>query len=343
MKGVFLTFALVFLTLNWSCQSPSSSKNTWESPSKTGVRTWDIQDNSHNRTLTATIWYPVKQDTAARQPESLFKRVPQAVDALIADPSRQYPLIVMSSGYGTGVDSLAWLAETLVANGYMVASIEHEDYKRPVLRGLDFYTRAQDVTLLLDSIFNSSMSKNINPKQIGMVGYSIGGLAAVLLAGAVRPDLQPENLAPPANQALGADISTIGTLLKDVNINGWRQSYRDTRIKAYVLLAPYFAWAFQPDSFKKVATDMLIIVGDSDPSKESAIQYAQDIPGAGFKELDGRIGHYEFLGSLTPQGFEHKKERLPKEAWPTLPLEHRRRFVHEEVSRLTVAFFNHNL
>ncbi|MDP1836496.1 MAG: hypothetical protein Q8K75_11305 [Chlamydiales bacterium] len=345
MKAIFVSATFALLIAIVSCSQLMEKRKVQEPAAKTGYLTWDFFDGSRNKSLHAALWYPVKDDVKASEVvDSDFQRVPEALGAPIADINHKYPLIVMSAGYGGRMDSLAWLAEYLVANGYIVASVEHGDLAADGTQHLNMWNRPLDISSLLDSIFASSMAKYIDTNRIGMIGYSVGGLTGAWLAGAVRPDIQPENLVPPKGFGVTAeDEQVIGKYLNQVDIEGWRRSYRDPRIKSYVLLAPYLSWAFDTESYKKMSSDMLIIVGDADPSRESSIKYAQSIPQASFKELDGHIGHWEFMGVWSQKGFETIKSMMPQEAWPSLPLEHRRRFVHELTGELTVEFFNHNL
>lgn len=313
----------IFLLLILGC-------NTVEKKDKIGFSSWTIEKIEGR----ASLWYPTAESEEAVEVQGgLFLQAPKAVDAAVK--KGRYPLIVISTEQDP--TSLVWLAEQLVTRGYIVCSIQHH------FRESNFWRAPEEITALLDSLFRSSLGSSIDSERIGMVGYSLGGLTAVWLAGAQRADMQPEDLLPPEGYTSKAEQEAIGLSLRQVEIEGWRKSYFDPRIKAYILLAPSFSWVFHPDSFQKVFKNMLIFVGEADLGRESAIDYAQDIPQASFLELQRGVGHWEFTGNWSEEGIEKMKPSMPVDSWPSLALEHRRGFTHKVVIEKTVQFFKENI
>jgi hypothetical protein len=86
-------------------------------------RSWSGTDS---RPMATAIWYPAPigtQETEWRV--SIFKAGWSAQGAPLASSRRKFPLVVLSHGTGGGAATLAWLAETLASNGYIVAAVNH--------------------------------------------------------------------------------------------------------------------------------------------------------------------------------------------------------------------------
>lgn len=118
----------------------------------------------------------------------------------------RFPLIVATHGYEVASGkNLPDTLETLASNGYIVASVEHtgdddawyqtyfmEHYlglqlgPNPSIYADTIYQRVKDVNFviseMLDGQANGSglpFAKQIDPKRIGVIGYSLGGMTAL--------------------------------------------------------------------------------------------------------------------------------------------------------------------
>lgn len=171
----------------------------------------------------AAVWYPT--EAAA----STFNYAPDTAStlALNAAPATcsTFPLLLFSHGLGgCGTQSL-FITETLARRGYVVAAPDHADglcsvdgaapsgssIQEPSVADpaswneTTYLDRKRDLQALLDTLLGSSPWINqIDAQRIGIVGHSLGGYSALGMAGA------------------------------------W-PSWRDTRIKAALLLSPYVA------------------------------------------------------------------------------------------------------
>ncbi len=337
---------VVLLATTVGCQSPISSDVAMDPPSKTGFRVWDITVPALNAHIQGQVWYPVQHGVATGPVSgSYFRRVDQAIDAPIADLHQRYPLILLADGENAGPDALAWLAEVLVANGYIVAQVR-PDLSSASSTQLNYWRRPLEVSALLTSLLASELGNSIDKAQIGFVGYSGGALTGLWLAGAQNADLQPERLVPNKDDADPEIYGNLGKLLPTANMSGWRAHYADPRISAFLFLAPSWGWIFDQKGLASITDAVFVITGDHDEAvsaARNAVRLAQWIPGTAFKELQGHVDHWEFMGFWTREGVTALKHQLPEEALPSVPLEHRRRFVHDEVAELSVNFFNHHL
>lgn len=117
-----------------------------------------------------------------------------------------FPLLVATHGYEVSAGkNLPDTLETLASNGYIVASVEHtgdddawyqtyfmEHYlglqlgPNPSIYADTIYQRVKDVSFVISAILAGQLNRPglpfaaaINPGQIGVIGYSLGGMTAL--------------------------------------------------------------------------------------------------------------------------------------------------------------------
>ena len=168
------------------------------------------------RTRDYFLWYPTAD------PEDRFDYKGQlgvaAPDGTIA-PGR-FPLIVFSHGFLGAGDQIIFLTENLARMGYIVAAPNHADAgtgSEPIAipnfidaRSWDdnkYLDRKEDLSALIDHLLGGTDSAaflrdHVDAHAIGIAGHSLGGYVALGMAGA-------------------------------------RPAWRDSRIRAALLLSPY--------------------------------------------------------------------------------------------------------
>ena len=169
-----------------------------------------------SRTRDYFLWYPTSD------PEDRFDYKGQlgvaAPDGTIA-PGR-FPLIVFSHGFLGAGDQIIFLTENLARMGYIVAAPNHADAgtgSEPIAipnfidaRSWDdkkYLDRKEDLSALIDHLLGGTDSAaflrdHVDAQAIGIAGHSLGGYVALGMAGA-------------------------------------RPAWRDSRIRAALLLSPY--------------------------------------------------------------------------------------------------------
>jgi len=117
-------------------------------------------------------------------------------------------------------------------------------------------------------------------------------------------------------------------------------SYRDTRVRAVVAIAPALGPAFRPASLTKIGIPVRIIAGQADtnvPIASGAKYFAANIPGAKLTLFPGNVGHYVFLDSCTIAG----RNNLPRLCTDGDGVD--RDGIHADTAALAVEFFKETL
>ena len=110
----------------------------------------------------------------------------------------KFPLVLMSHGYGGWNTQFSNLAEHIASRGYVVVSIDHNDQKADGVASflLSFGNVLIDRTLDQRQVL-AQVSKDVQVrrapfldlvdlKNVGLIGYSMGGYGAIHTAGARR-------------------------------------------------------------------------------------------------------------------------------------------------------------
>jgi predicted dienelactone hydrolase len=306
-----------------------------------GVKTLHYTDMSRNRPLTIEFWYPTNEESEIdRQFWHEISEYPEEIrNATIATGKAPYPLILFSHGlYGDRRDR-SWLAEYLVHAGFVVASVDHYrntwDNQDP-FSVLQPWDRPLDISAAIDELLDDpSISPYIDADRIGFSGFSLGGFTGLWLAGGLIRDQYNKtdviNQAPKEIREELIDLIDLYELCK---------SYRDPRIKSYLLLAP-LAWEFSSESLNNVRIPIQIIGILNDQRVEfeaNSFFLYQNIPNSELNLFKGHEGHHVFLNRLTEYGTTLFPAVL-HEDHPSVD----RKEIHEKTGQDAIDFFTKTL
>ena len=263
---------------------------------------------SSDRTLVAEIYYPTESGQEAKSiTQGIRQRREFARNAPLSPQGKPYPLVIFSHGWQGDRFGHAWLAETLVDAGYIVAMIDHAHNTSYENSAEFIYTsmwqRPLDMSAFLDYLLqHPDWSEVIDDKRIAAGGFSLGGLTALWLAG-IQGD----------PQAFKGAIQTYAlddwpeSVKKRAAVVDWdkaARSYFDPRIRTAFALSPDLGQGFKPFGLSKVTVPVLIIAGTQDfvtPFSENAAFYAAHINGAELLKIKG-AGHFIFLNTCSLLG-----------------------------------------
>ena len=285
-----------------------------------GTRDILIPSESRQRDLAVTIWYPSAGggERVMVGENRVFAGSPALADAKPAEGS--YPLVVLSHGSGSTVKGMAWLAGALASAGYVVAGPNHPGTTSGHSTPADtpkIWERTDDLSTLVSALESDPQwGKLIDADSIGVVGFSLGGAAAMEFAGATA---SLENYArycetyptmADCNWFAGDTAYVDNTLvavdpldLRTVDKARFEQSNRDGRLKSAVLVDPSVARAFDAGSLKNIEIPMSFInLGQSGtvPVSVEAADLARLTPNGTHTYVADAV-HYSFLLQCTPE------------------------------------------
>ena len=205
---------------------------------------------------------------------------------------------------------MAWIASELVAQGAVVVAANHpasapgDPNRRSIL---DVWEQPEDVRALITQLERSEWSGRIDPGRIAVVGFSLGGASAMLLAGA-RLDFErfPAFCKGHADGACEAFRGHFGSL-DAAFFEKANADHSDARITAAVAIAPAFTEAMTADSLRTLAAPVLIVAGEKDqqlpPLTHVRPMLGSLNPPSAYKEI-ASAQHFSFLPLCKPNAVE---------------------------------------
>jgi len=276
------------------------------------------RDAEHRTRLRITVWYPARTGSAMtsidvgppKKPTFLLGAV--AMDGAFADNARR-PVIMVSHGFGGSARSMAWFGKAMAEHGYVVIAVDH-----PGNNGLDrmtlpgavlWWERAEDLKLALAAVrADPRIGPHIDPARLGVAGFSLGGLTA-LVAGGAR--VSPENVAifcreHPSDGICRPQLEYAVSTDQAANVfqnPAYRRQTANARadhslpgIRAVFAIAPVVQ-ALDATSLTAMRVPVSILVGEKDvtvPAETQARIAERLIPGARLEVMPG-VTHYSFL------------------------------------------------
>ena len=239
------------------------------------------------RTLGLTLFYPAASAGPPTQYPHVTANPPpgwpgtltfEAIASADAAPATgpRLPLVILSHGGNRWSTHMSGIAENLASKGYVVASIDHDDkgWMNPATLPLAFATafirRSQDqraaIAWLADfARTNDPAAARIDPRNIAVIGYSMGGFGALATGGAGHARTGPVIARIPGNPM-------------DSVLEGATPA---PGVRALVLIAPWGGQAevrsFTPTALAGLTLPSLWIMGDHDDIAGTAgIQWLHD-------------------------------------------------------------------
>jgi predicted dienelactone hydrolase len=331
----FLCLIVLFGSLNAFSKAPAPAQERAEN---IGVRTFKYVDLKRDRPVLVELWYPTLHTGPFDEPIDTAWIHPKEIrDVPICEG--KFPLVLMSHGHGGDRRDRSWLAEFLVKNGFVVASIEHHGNSRrtmnPIL-SIRFWERARDVSFTIDEILKDSFLKTrIDPKRIGFVGYSMGGMTGLALAGGIAQNVK---------EIVKSQIASSGhfdpRLVDKIDFSEAQKDFSDRRIGAMVLLSPA-TFVFPPNSLKNLKVPVALVASEGDevlPHHEHAFKIITHLVPRKLMLLGDKASHYVFLNRVSEVGKE-----LINEYVHTAEIELDRLTVHKKVGAFVSDFFREQL
>lgn len=207
-----------------------------------GIQALNVPSDGSSPALSGAVWYP-----CAIAP-TVMKVGPFDIYATKDCPitGTKMPLIVISHGRRGSFLDHRDTAQALADAGFVVAAISHPgDNARDSSHSNDLSAvveRPADIKRLLDYLLGSwSYAAAVDPDLIGLFGFSRGGYAGLVLAGAN----------PRFSRNEGMCVGQTSTICEDVRQGKSESSVHDRRVKALVIADPLSVF-FTKTSFDEV-------------------------------------------------------------------------------------------
>ncbi|WFP76545.1 alpha/beta hydrolase [Mesorhizobium sp. WSM4906] len=291
-----------------------------------GLREISIAAPERGRDLQVFVWYPAEAggEAIVLGDNKAFKGVPVFKNA---PPLKgRFPLVVLSHGSGGRVQGMAWLATELARAGFIVAGPNHPGTTSGDSTPADtpkLWERTQDLSAVIDAMTaDPTWGSVVDGDSIGVLGFSLGGAAAMEIAGA-RASLDAYAhycdeykkwdcawYAGGIGYRNDAVVHVDKLDLRTIDKARFDQSNLDPRVKAAVLVDPGLAPAYDAASLKAITIPMdFINLGSVDTIPEGVIadKLAALTPRGTYASVNGAI-HFSFLQECKPGGAELLKD-----------------------------------
>ncbi|PIL21428.1 hypothetical protein P775_04515 [Puniceibacterium antarcticum] len=291
--------------------------------------------------IDSVVWYPTSETTpvtiVAENP--VFVGVPVVQNASVA--GGLHPVAVLSHGYSGMWRNQAWLAERLASAGYIVASLNHPGTTYGDMDPLwasEPSNRPKQLSRVLDALLaDKSLAPQIDRNRISVIGHSLGGSTALMLAGGA---FSTARLLEACGDSTDKMVCTV--YRKDgAEADAPLATTRDSRIIAAVLLDMEGIRGFTPESLNSLPIPVLALAaGIEDPALplgwESREQGAR-LPTATsrYAEIIGAT-HFSFMSACKPGA----EDLLGEDAYVCRGETAPRVELHAEIANTIIRFLN---
>lgn len=261
-KKLCITILTLIIFVICTASQAQAQKNKYTS----GFKTISIWKPDGNIRINVNIWYPALKKPSLVTYGSWKIRV--AKNAKKAEGT--FPLILLSHDSAGGRFSYHNLAAFLAKNGFIVVAPTHYGdnmnnmnaiYTIYQITGRILHLNTSLNTVLNDELFKDSIDKN----KIGVLGFGVGGTAALILGGASP---KPERWASYCDSAQINDPycttwakSRITKLVSELSKS---KNLANSLIKAVAIITPSYGMLFNTNSAKKFTSPLLIVKAEED-------------------------------------------------------------------------------
>jgi predicted dienelactone hydrolase len=314
-----------------------------------GVRTIAVPAPARGTQLDVTLWYPTISDDApvVVGDNAVFKGSSAHRDAPIASGS--FPIILLSHGGLRAAPNLGvWIASRLAAQGFIVAAPHppKPNGQNAWDATREIWLRPADLSATLTAVERDpGLAGRIDAREVGILGFLLGGSSALALAGA-RVDAETYARSCD-NGGVGLDCAWFtksGVDLHEVDTTNVGRSNLDPRIKAVVAVDPELTTTFSAASLSGISIPVHIInLGRPDtilPGLRAA-SLEKQIPGARY-DLVPDATQFDSFNECKPEGPAILRREGDDESlcnYGTRPREE----IHAQLAAMIAAIFKHRL
>ncbi|RRO05677.1 alpha/beta hydrolase family protein [Pectobacterium aquaticum] len=303
-----------------------------------------LADGATNRPLDVAVFYPASSSsqTTTIGDNAVFPGI--AVSKNAVPESGEYPLIVVSHGYGGSWFNQFWLAQVLVKQGYIVAAPNHlgttfKDMR--VEKAQELWLRPNDISRVITALLAApEKTGRVDAKRIAAVGHSLGGWTVLELAGGRFSTEQFEkDCLTHAGLASCKVYEKMQVAKNAASRAQLDKSLADPRISAVISLDMGLARGFTAESLAAIHIPILIMAAgypnEELPAELESHDLAQKLPPAysTYKEIADAT-HFSFMQLCKPGAIEIINAENPGDGMICLDGgERSREQIHQEVGK----------
>ncbi|MDJ0647811.1 MAG: alpha/beta hydrolase [Xenococcaceae cyanobacterium MO_188.B19] len=239
------------------------------------------------------------------------------------------PLIVISPGLGANGNNFAYLAKHLASYGFGVITVSHsgsdraqmekflKGINREIMEAQEFVNRPIDISFLLDELDKIESNKSIdngslNLEQVGVIGHSFGGYAALALAGAeLNLSYLEQHCEGESKQKKLYNFSLLIQCIALKLENNHEYQLADSRVKAVFAINPTISSVFGQEGLSKVNIPTTLVSGTKDFVTPALIE--QIIPFTWLEQAEKHLLLIEKGGhSYTTEGSYKENKNVSK-------------------------------
>ncbi|MFN5826345.1 MAG: alpha/beta hydrolase family protein [Rhodobacterales bacterium] len=319
---------------------------------QTGLMELSLPDPTGGRATTGFFWYPAADpaDTVLALGNAVWEPIRVAPDA---DPvPGSYPLVVLSHGMFGNARNQAWLAEGLVAAGFIVAAADHpgtSTFQRDPDQRRELWERPRDVSRVIDTVLaDPRIGPAVDANRIYMAGHSLGGFTAMLLAGARfdpgRTDAFCTSHPDDRVCTIFNDWGVAKTPEDRVAMSG---DLSDPRIRAFAVFDLGGTQSLSPESLGAVTRSVLVYgapvaIEGLDLDVESRALVAALPASLAIYHEPATMAHFDFLGVCTERAIEILQQEEPDDVYVCEDGREDRRAEHRQIIAEVTDFFQAN-
>ncbi len=231
-----------------------------------GFSTFGIWNAERDIRLDVAIWYPATANPKKLDygPWSFWA----ARDARSA-PGR-FPLVLLSHHTAGTRFSYYNTAIALAKSGFVVVAPTHRndnmDHMPHLYSVKQITERAMELSFVLDEVlYRKDIKTSIDPSRIGLLGFGVGGTAALLLGGATLDVAGWENFCKETgNRSPYCEAWAKEKMQKLAQALPLTENFLDVRIKAFCIVAPTYSMLFTPQALQSFSAPTLLIQAQKD-------------------------------------------------------------------------------
>ncbi|WP_298920968.1 hypothetical protein [uncultured Roseobacter sp.] len=249
-----------------------------------GVATIDVAGENVERPLRLSLWYPgLGGKVEEMGGNAVFTGETAVPDAAVV--ARRFPLVLVShGGLRSARDSGAWLSAALARSGYIVVEVNGPRPATAAEAVDEIWRRPSDTSRALDTVLNHPIwSQHIEESRISVVGFALGGTAALKLSGS---QLDTQAFMQSCGTFGGSPdcgwLEAHNVSLGSVDLDALTTARKDARVSSVVAIAPEYTHAFSDKSSHAGISALIVLLGSDKPlsSPVDATTQVIEIPNA---------------------------------------------------------------